>query len=52
MDESTRQELLKETVLLSRRKRRYCRRIRLHAIYDQEKRRKFRIESEMGKGTK
>jgi hypothetical protein len=55
MDESTRQELLKETVLLSERKRRYCRdgiRIAIMQIYDQEKRRKFRIESELGKGTK
>jgi hypothetical protein len=43
MDESTRQELLKETVCFRRRKRRYCRdgiRIAIMQIYDQEKRRK------------
>jgi light-regulated signal transduction histidine kinase (bacteriophytochrome) len=47
MDESTRQELLKKHYA-RRRKRRYCRdgiRIAIMQIYDQEKRRKFRIES-------
>jgi hypothetical protein len=54
MDESTRQ-LLKETVFFEEEKRRYCRdgiRIAIMQIYDQEKRRKFRIESELGKGQK
>jgi hypothetical protein len=54
MDES-RQELLKETVLLSRRKTEMCRdgiKVAIMQIYDQKNGGKFRIERRGGKGTK
>jgi hypothetical protein len=44
MDESTRQELLKESIAFEEEKRRYCRdgiRIAIMQIYDQEKRREI-----------
>jgi hypothetical protein len=43
----------RNSIAFEEEKRRYCRdgiRIAIMQIYDQEKRRKFRIESELGKG--